>query len=468
MSSMAIDGLVSGLDTTSLVNSLMQLEAAPQTQLKAKSSDAANLVSALQGLNTKVASLATSAEKAAAATSWARYTASSSSSAVTATTTSDAAPATLQLRVDQVSAAQVSMVDLSVADLGDPPTITVVRNGTYTQIDASGDLTEIAARINATPAAGLGAVAVRVTDGASPQYRLQLTGDSGAANAFEVYVGDAATVQGYVEQGPPPPGSHLVNSANALISARNARITLWPTGTGTPMTLTSATNSFEGVVSGVTLTVNAPTTGDASPVVLTVAEDRAAMRTLMSDLTGSLKVVLSEVASRTARTTTTSADGRTVVKGGLFSGDSSIRFMVDRLRGATTDAVDGISPSTIGVSISRAGEVTFDEARFNAAMAADPVGTREAAMALAERVSTVAKDTSNSTDGSLTLKITSQQSVVKDLSRDIEAWDRRLELRRESLLKTYSALEVTLSQLQSQSNWLAGQLAGLPSSTSEA
>ena len=36
MGSMGIDGIVSGLDTTSLINSLMQVEAMPQTLLKQK------------------------------------------------------------------------------------------------------------------------------------------------------------------------------------------------------------------------------------------------------------------------------------------------------------------------------------------------------------------------------------------------------------------------------------------------
>ncbi len=40
----------------------------------------------------------------------------------------------------------------------------------------------------------------------------------------------------------------------------------------------------------------------------------------------------------------------------------------------------------------------------------------------------------------------------------IEDWDRRLAVRKEGLQRTYAALEVTMSNLTSQSNWLAGQL----------
>ena len=61
----SLDGLASGLDTTALISSMMQVEAIPQTLLKNKSSGIQSMVSALQGLNSKVAALATQATAAA-------------------------------------------------------------------------------------------------------------------------------------------------------------------------------------------------------------------------------------------------------------------------------------------------------------------------------------------------------------------------------------------------------------------
>ena len=54
----SIAGLVSGLDTTSLITQLMQIESAPQTLLKTKQTNTSNVVSALQALNDERASLA--------------------------------------------------------------------------------------------------------------------------------------------------------------------------------------------------------------------------------------------------------------------------------------------------------------------------------------------------------------------------------------------------------------------------
>ncbi len=84
---------------------------------------------------------------------------------------------------------------------------------------------------------------------------------------------------------------------------------------------------------------------------------------------------------------------------------------------------------------------------------------------LAQRVADVAKSTSDSKTGTLTAEITGQQGLVKDLGERIDSWDARLALRKEGLQATYSALEVTLSNMQSQSSWLASQLSSLSTSS---
>ena len=77
----------------------------------------------------------------------------------------------------------------------------------------------------------------------------------------------------------------------------------------------------------------------------------------------------------------------------------------------------------------------------------------------------VATGASDKYEGTITLKIQSQEGMVKDLGEQIASWDLRLASRREGLQKTYAALEVTLSNLQSQSSWLSSQLASLSTSS---
>jgi flagellar hook-associated protein 2 len=66
----------------------------------------------------------------------------------------------------------------------------------------------------------------------------------------------------------------------------------------------------------------------------------------------------------------------------------------------------------------------------------------------------------------LTTAIQSRNSQVKELNDRISDWDVRLDARQNALQRQYSALEVALGKLKNQSTWLAGQLAGLSTSSS--
>ena len=74
----SISGLASGLDTATIIDQLMQLEAAPQDRLKSRVSSEKLVLSSLQALNKTTATLATKAEALAKDTAWTPLTSSSS------------------------------------------------------------------------------------------------------------------------------------------------------------------------------------------------------------------------------------------------------------------------------------------------------------------------------------------------------------------------------------------------------
>jgi flagellar hook-associated protein 2 len=94
-SSASISGLVSGLDTATIINQLMQLEAAPQTRLKSRVSTEQTQLTALQSLNTKTAALATKAAALAGTAPWSAAAATSSNSSIAVTTGTSGLAATL-------------------------------------------------------------------------------------------------------------------------------------------------------------------------------------------------------------------------------------------------------------------------------------------------------------------------------------------------------------------------------------
>ena len=454
---MGIDGLVSGLNTTQLIDSLMQVESGPQTLLKTKQSDTQTLVGALQALNTKVASLGTAAAAASTATSWGALTATSSATSVTATASTSASATQVSFTVDKLAQRQVSLTGVitDVASFtGSSNALTVTTAAGSTQIDTTG-ITSVAGLASAITAsnAGVSAVAVQVSGG----YRLQLSAkQTGQASAFQLYSGTSADVAA---------GTATTQPLTSLSTAQDAQLTLWPgAGAGVQQTFTSSTNTFSNVLTGVSITTSAV---EASPVTLTLSQDTNALSTLGSNLVSQLNLVLGEIGSRTASTTTTdSTTGGTIVTPGVLGSESSVTTLQQQLTSSASYPVNGISPSSVGISIQQDGTFAFDQATYTAALASDPQKVQQVVSGLAARVAAVTTSTSDPNSGSLTQEITAQQGVVKDLGDQISQWDVTLELRRESLQTTYSNLEVTLSNLKSQSSWLSSQLSSLGGSSS--
>lgn len=133
----SIDGLVSGLDTTTLINNLMSVEAQPQNLLKAKVTTTQTLVTAFQNLNTSVASLASLAKKTALPASTDLFTTSSTASSVSVTAGTGASPGQIDLSVTAVAKAQVSVTAAMTQWPDSPATFTIVKSdGTKVELTA--------------------------------------------------------------------------------------------------------------------------------------------------------------------------------------------------------------------------------------------------------------------------------------------------------------------------------------------
>lgn len=462
MASLGIDGLVSGLDTTTLINTLMQSEAVPQTILKNKATAGQTLVTALQGLNTKIADLATLATSTAKAGSLSLFTPTSSSTAVTATTAAGAVSGSVDLVVGATASSKTAVTAAMTAWPDSPATLTFVSAaGTRTEVTAaSSSLDDVVKAVNSS---GAGVSAVKVASGqdasGAVQYRLQLSSQkSGAEGGFDVFRGTAADVAaGTAPDLIAQPGAAVISQA------RDASITLWA-GTAAEQVVRSSSNTFTDVLPGVSVTVSATTT---EPVHLAIARDATAATKVATDLIAGVNGALSLISSRSAATTSTSSTGTTTVTAGVFGGNSTTRGITQRLTDAVLSPVDGQSPSTIGISIdAKTGQFAVDATKFAAALAADPAKVQATMSAIAARVASTSTSVSDRFDGTLTKTITGQQSVVKDLTNRVSEWDDRLAARRAGLQKTYSALETSLSALTAQQKYISSQLASLSTSSS--
>ena len=137
-----------------------------------------------------------------------------------------------------------------------PPVLTIVgSDGTQHEVTAAS--TSIADVVNAINGAKAGVTAVQVAAGTDSSgatlYRIQLTSATGAANAFSIYDGSAASVTAGTAT------DLLTQTGAATVSqAQDAEAVLWG-GTGAEQTVTSSTNTFQNLLPGVNFTATAVT-----------------------------------------------------------------------------------------------------------------------------------------------------------------------------------------------------------------
>lgn len=439
MAGITLSGL-NGLDTGSIVEQLMKLEAVPQSRLKTQLTSAQSAQTTLQGLNTQVAALATQAKELAEPKGWQTLGVTSSSTDVAVRGTTGGVPSSFEVTVDRVATAH----RLSFAATARTSDV-VVTGGTTVQLEVGGTtrtletgdgtLGGLVSALNAS-GTGLRATTVRLDDGSN---RLVVTAaDTGSAGAFTLTQAD---------------GSDLLSGATVR-AGEDARVTIGGD------TVTSASNTFGDTVPGVAFTVTPASVG--TTVQVTSAVDGSAVGDKVAKLVESVNAALSRIDALSSYNATT----RTA---GVLARETAVR-------GTRDDLLDSIYPegggslASLGIQTTRDGRLVFDRAAFDKAYAADPAATQAAftgtaagATGFASRVQRAAEAASDPYDGTLSAAVVGRGQSIERLEDRISDWDARLELRRTTLARQYTALDTALSQLNSQSSWLSSQLGSLSS-----
>ncbi|GAB3596321.1 flagellar filament capping protein FliD [Angustibacter peucedani] len=446
-----VDGLVSGLDTTTIINQLMQLQAAPQDRLKSSLSSTQAEITAFQAVNTKMASLQTAADKLGKAATWGSVAASSSSTAVTATATSGALSGSLTFSVKALAAAKASISSQTYTSttaagaITDTPLEIHGADGSLraTVTPNGSSLADVVRAINSSTTAGVTAAAVQVSPGT---YRLQLTSKTtGTANDFSVTGSGGAALGGL--------------SFDTATAAKDALVHVGDVGAG--YDVTSGSNTVEGLMPGLTVKLG----GLADGVTVQTTQDTAAVTSAVQGFVDAMNAALSSIKSQSSTGTVTAGGGRAGV--GALAGEGSMRTLTTNLLNSITHGVGGKSLSTLGITTSRDGTVSFNSTKFADAMSKDPAGTQAmfastaaSATGVGVSVAALAKGASSST-GSIALSIQGRTSTINDLTKRISDWDDRLSASKKALQRQYSSLETALSKMQSQATWLNGQISSL-------
>lgn len=450
-------GLISGMDTGTLISQLIQAEAAPQTALKARLKASETAASAYRTVNTTFLAVTAAAEAAMKPAAWNPTKATSSNGSVAFTATPGAANNSLTFTVKQLATSHAVMNRATAGTWTSSTSpygaseITVsdengVASATKITVAGTGTLADAAAAINAS-SHGLSASVVQVSSG---EAALRIVSkETGLASKFSLSGAGTVTTN---------------------VDAADAVIVLGTPGAPGAVEVSSATNTFDSVMPGATFTVSKKD----ETATLTIASDPDAVAATVQSLINAVNA-----AAKNARDYTSNAPGSTAT----LKGDYAVSSLGSRLLDNVTAALGGASPATIGIQLAKDGKsVVFDKTVFMAALKDDPAKVQTMVLGtpatvdgdgdlvpavdgLAGRLLAVSKGASDSATGSLVALANGQDGLKKGYQDQIDAWDLRLAKRKETLTRQFTAMETALSSLRNQSTWLAGQINSLPSSS---
>ncbi|HHM04481.1 MAG TPA: hypothetical protein ENJ19_01900 [Gammaproteobacteria bacterium] len=213
------------------------------------------------------------------------------------------------------------------------------------------------------------------------------------------------------------------------------------------LSVSRASNTVSDVITGVTLNLLDTTSG--SKITVSVADDDDSITSALNNFASSYNSAFSLVKSLSA----VGSDGAAI-----FTGDATARTIQDTLRNTITTRFGDYTPARLGFSHSRTGDLSLDSSIFASALAADRDGVLASVNAMS---SALEDDLSFLINEAVPGRTEGLNSSIERMDEDIADLERRLVLKEEQLVKTFSLLEETVGQLQSNGDFLTQQLQGI-------
>jgi flagellar hook-associated protein 2 len=341
-------------------------------------------------------------------------------------------------------------------DPSNPSTITI--NGVGVSIAANASIDDVVQAVNG---ASTGVTATKDSGG-----RLQLTSNTAGSG------GDFTTSSTQLSEfGSGSAGvDSTLNNLNAQYRVDGGA---WQYATS---------NTITDAIPGISLTFKAVT---SSPVTVTVgspAPNKAAIKAAIHDFVNMYNANMADIKAKLAEKPVIGATSAADAAKGLFFADSTLQGIRDRMRTAIASPI-GSDPtlnllSQIGISTGETtgsgtlnqdaldGKLVVDDDKLDDMLDSNPDGVKNLLGAtlgkngFAQAIDNVLNP-SVQTGGSFDTLITQTNSQISDLTDQIANWDNRLSDMQDRLKQQFNAMELALSQNQTQGQWLAGQIAAL-------
>lgn len=438
---LGVDGLASGIDTTSIINQLMEVARTPIRAMEANIGRLQQRKAAMQELNGLLTDLQSALGAVDSPSELASFTANSSQpDNIGVSVTGDVQPGMHSIRVYNLAENTVirsTGMDSPTQQLR-RGTLNLTIDGNTTNVpmqDADGTRTieGLASYINDNVD---GAHAYVLDTGtATNPYRLMIEGDEpGLANQ----VTQSINYQG-------GPGRKL--SPSVVRAGQDARLLIDNT------TVYTASNTPTDLIPGLQLELKSPTSGNAQ---ITTSRDSSAMSEKVQSVVDAYNKLHEFVQKQSSASDP-----------GPLAGDSTVRTVARRLQFLLSDdygnaSIPGLN--SLGISTSQQGVLEFDASTFATMAGNEFSATLEALTGVNGLFGAMESQLdllTDTTTGIIQPRLDSYDSQIETLTDKIDGSQFRLEQYEDSLRSQFTAMELILSQYQATGDYLAAQLAAM-------
>jgi len=455
MGSITFGGLATGLDTNTLIDSLMEIERIPLDRLETEKKYLNNRLEAFSNFDSKLNELLDAVKDLDTSSELRSYTATpASEDYFSATASSFATAGSYQIEVKSL-AVQEKEVAAGVADTdtttysgtitlsldtitasGDPPTYSGSPTATDITIAAGSTLADIAQAINDSDA-NVSATIINDGSGSTP-YRLVITADNAGDSVAVSGTGDLDQTTGAILFTQAQAGAEAHILADGSVDIYNS------------------SNTFTNMLPGVTLTLNkANTVGESTN--LSVNVDTDGVKTKIETLVAKYNEVITFISEQ--------ADASWGRDQGLLSAKRRLQnLLVTKIEGTGSFSY----LTELGLSTDqKTGTLSIDNATLTAAIEEDLesvekllVGETDVA-GIASQFSTYLDDITDSINGLLASRKSTTDNSIRRIDNNISIMEARLEKRESNLRAQFEALEQLVSIMNAQGDYLSQQFSSI-------
>jgi flagellar hook-associated protein 2 len=436
---LSVGGLVSGIDTNSLVAGLVAAYSTPKTLMESQLEELESEQEAFAGLSTRLSTLQDALADISDSSSFVSYTATSSSASVVSAEAADGAAAgsyTVQVtqlatRETEVSQGFASKDTAGVLGEG---TFSLTYGGTTTDIavDTSMSLEDLVTAIN-EQVDGVSAYLMNTGDATNP-FRLVVAGqDTGADNAISF---DASTLTGT------QPTFTEVSTAEDASAVING------------VTVYDSDNELDDIIPGMSFSISA-----VGSSTVQVEADTETMSTRLAAVATAYNDVRSFINTKSA------FDADLEIKGPFVS-DSLVAGIENKLSSIITASFSGFggieSLSQLGFSTQQDGSLEFDSEVFNEIYASSPDDVLNMltndTTGFAAKMDTLISSLTEE-DGTVDTRGESLEDAIETMEERISEFEENATAYEERLKKQFTSMELALAQISASTSALSALFA---------